>query len=84
MFYKIKSVKPLEDLIIVVEFGNNIKKTYDIKPLIKKWPVFQNLYNESLFKQAKVDIGGHGISWNENIDLSCNEIWENGKIIENK
>jgi len=26
----------------------------------------------------RVDTGGYGICWNDEIDLSCNELWENG------
>ena len=25
----------------------------------------------------KVDVGGYGISWNDEIDLSCDELWDN-------
>ena len=33
----------------------------------------------SNINNVKVDAGGYGISWNDNIDLSSNELWENGK-----
>lgn len=82
MFHKIKKVLPKENLIIEVEFENKIKKEYDIQKIINKWKVFKKLENDNLFKKVKVDIGGYGISWNEDIDLSCEEIWENGKIIK--
>ncbi len=80
MFHKIKSVKPLSNYILLVTFQDNIVKYYDIKPLWKKWDDFKNLKNvEGLFNQVKVDAGGYGVSWNDNIDLSCNELWINGK-----
>ena len=78
MFHKIKNVLPKEDLIIEVEFENQIKKQYDIKQIISKWKVFEDLKNKELFLKVKVDQGGYGIIWNENIDLSCEEIWQNG------
>lgn len=81
MFYKIKNVRALNNLILQVTFENDIIKIYDVKPLLNKWTVFQILNNNDLFKQVKVDVGGYGISWNEEIDLSCNELWENGKIV---
>lgn len=34
--------------------------------------------------EVKVDAGGYGVSWNDDIDLSCNELWENGTPIDNK
>ena len=82
MFHKIKSVLPKENLIIEVKFENEIKKQYDVKKVMNKWNVFEKLKDNKLFKKVKVDAGGYGISWNENIDLSCEEIWKNGIIIE--
>ena len=81
MFHKIKKVIPKENLIIEVEFENEIKKEYDIKKIINKWNVFESLKDNELFKKVKVDVGGYGISWDKNIDLSCEEIWQNGKKI---
>lgn len=78
MFHKIKEVTPKENLIIEVEFENAIKKMYDVKQIIGKWKVFKTLENGEIFKKVVVDAGGYGISWNESIDLSCEEIWENG------
>ena len=34
---------------------------------------------DGLFDQVKVDVGGYGISWNDDLDLSCEELWINGK-----
>ena len=31
-----------------------------------------------LFEQVAVDVGGYGVSWNDEIDLACDELWENG------
>lgn len=35
------------------------------------------LKTDAFFKAVKVDHGGYGISWNDNIDLSEYELWEN-------
>lgn len=78
MFHKIKEVTPKENLIIEVEFENAVKKMYDVKQVMEKWKVFKVLENGEIFKKVVVDAGGYGISWNESIDLSCEEIWENG------
>lgn len=48
---------------------------------MNKWSIFEKLKEKELFEKVKVDVGGYGISWNEDIDLSCEEIWENGEII---
>ncbi len=80
MFYKVSSVKPLSNFILEIIFENNEIKYYDIKPLFEKWLVFKNLKNiQGLFEQVKVDVGGYGISWNDELDLSCNELYFNSK-----
>lgn len=81
MFYKVKKVTPLKEYILEVTFENDIIKYYDVSQLFQKWTVFQNLKTvNGLFEQVKVDKGGYGISWNDEIDLSCNELWENSTI----
>ncbi len=81
MFHKVKNVIPLDDYILKVTFEDNVIKFYDIKPLFEKWNIFKSLITtKGLFKQVKVDTGGYGIYWNDEIDLSCNELWENGSI----
>ena len=39
------------------------------------------VFASGLFEQVKVDAGGYGISWNDEIDLSCDELYHNGKVI---
>ena len=82
MFHKVKNVKPLENYILKITFQNNLIKYYNVSNLFNKWSVFQNLMNiTGLFEQVKVDPGGYGISWNDEIDLSCDELWENGYVL---
>lgn len=80
MFYKIKSVKPLKNQILLIAFENKQNKYYDVKQLFERWARFGKLKgNEELFFSVKVDIGGYGISWDDELDLSCDELWENGR-----
>ena len=82
MFYKVESVDALDNYLLLITFQNGIKKQYDIKPLFEKWKEFKILYNNlALFRNVKVDAGGYGISWNDNLDLSCTELWNNGTQI---
>ena len=84
MFYRVQAVKPLEKYKLLVTFQNGETKNYDVKPLFDKWAVFKDLiYINGLFQQVKVDEGGYGISWNDDIDLSCDELYYNGVSIEN-
>lgn len=81
-FHTIKSIKPLEDMVLEAVFFNGETKRYDMKNLIKKHEVFKGLENKELFNKVKVDIGGYGIVWNGYIDLSSEEIWKNGITIK--
>lgn len=79
MFNKIATVTPLPEYILLVCFTDNTKKKYDVKLLFDKWEVFKSLFLvKGLFEQVKVDTGGYGVTWNDDIDLSCNEIYNNG------
>ncbi len=77
-FHIIKSIKPLENMILEVVFLSGETKKYDTKALIKRNRIFKKLENEELFNKVKVDVGGYGIAWDEDIDLSSEEIWKNG------
>ena len=78
-FYKISEIESIGDLNLKIKFENGITKVYDVKPLFDKWEIFKELKNNDLFKNMKIDTGGYGIIWNDDIDLSCNELYENGK-----
>ena len=79
MFHKIKSVSPLTDFMLSVQFSEGVTKLYDMKPLFKKLPVFAQLKDDPKeFSSVTVDVGGYGIIWNDDLDLSCDELWEHG------
>ncbi len=79
MYHKVRAVNALENYRLSVQFSEGVTKVYDIKPLFDKWPVFRELSdNPELFYGVEVDAGGYGISWNYDIDLSCDELYENG------
>ena len=83
MFHKIKSVAPLPDFKLSVQFSEGVTKLYDMKPLFKRLPVFKQLENDPAeFAGVSVDVGGYGIVWNDELDLSCDELWDNGTVIE--
>ena len=78
-FHKVKDVSALTDLKLSVQFTNGTTKIYDVAPLMHRFPVFRTLVdNESLFRDVEVDQGGYGIIWNDDLDLSCDELWVNG------
>ena len=83
MFHKIKSVTPLPDYVLSVQFSEGITKHYDMKPLFDKYPMFIPLKEHlDLYYSAYVDVGGYGVVWNDEIDIACDELFFNGETIE--
>ena len=75
---KIVSVEPKNDMLLAVKFENGQIKKIDIKPYLNFFEPFKQLCNPALFNNVKVDSGGMGVVWNEQIDLSRYDIWEYG------
>ena len=83
MFHKIKNVSALPEYKLSIQFSQGVTKIYDVSPLFEKIPLFQDLKKDPLlFSCVTVDVGGYGIVWNDDIDISCDELWENGEQID--
>ena len=82
MFHTVRNVIPLENYQLLVQFFSGETKIYDVKPLFDWKDVFKSLKENELFYGVFVDVGGYGIVWNDNVDLACDELWENGKLIK--
>lgn len=79
MYHKINSVTPLSDFRLLLHFSDGSAKEYDMKPLFSRMSAFQPLQDiPGLFQQASVDVGGYGVSWNDDIDIDGEELWVNG------
>jgi hypothetical protein len=77
---KIISLSPLDDFQLSVKFDSGIDKTFDLKPYLK-FPVFVVLKNKSIFQ--KVVNRGYFIEWpGQEIDLSADTLWHEGKTIK--
>jgi len=80
MFHKIKDIQVLPEHKLNVHFVEGLRKIYDVNALSEKHTVFKQLTeNDQLFNSVKVDVGGYAIVWNDDLDLSCDELWENGE-----
>jgi len=75
---RIVSAEVIGKTELVVHFDNGVDKVYDVAPLLTR-PQFQLLRTPAFFAALRVDVGGYGISWNDDIDISEYEIWTNGK-----
>lgn len=85
MVYKIQKANAKSDFVIEAVFFDGRIVEYDVKPLFLIFPKF-NIFktNKELFENVKVDQGGYGISWSEELDLDAKTIWEYGVLIERK
>jgi len=78
---RVQSVEPLKGRRLLVTFVNRVQKVYDCNRIMHL-DRFQLLTNEAFFKTVTVDAGGYGISWNDEMDLSEYELWDNGMEME--
>jgi len=78
VFHRIQSVSVVEPFRLRAVFVDGTEKEYDLR----RWedrPEFSLLFRHpALHKAVRVEPGGYGISWNDNIDLSAEEIFGNG------
>ena len=83
MFHKVKAVTALPDFRMSIQFAEGVTKLYDVKPLFDKWAAFKVLQDHpELFTGVEVDVGGYGIIWNDDLDLSCDELYVNGIAVQ--
>ncbi|KGK91267.1 hypothetical protein DP73_04720 [Desulfosporosinus sp. HMP52] len=74
---KVKEVVATNDYSLIVTFDNAVIKQYNMQNMIQH-PRFLSLKNKALFMTVKVEMGGYGVSWDSEIDLSENELWTQG------
>ena len=78
-FHKLTAVKALPGWLLLADFADGRQTAYNVGALFDVQPEFQDLRNiPGLFEQVKVDVGGHGVSWNDAIDLDAEELYCNG------
>lgn len=78
---RVKDVQPSEDMRLLVIFENGVKKLYDTKQLLAKFPYYERLKDKAFFELVRVDCGGYSVAWNEDIDVSEVELWEGGILV---
>lgn len=80
MFHRVRSVVPMSNCILRVQFRDGSVREYDCKGLSARIPCFAALEQiPGLFEQVRTDAGGFGVSWNDELDLACDELWTNGQ-----
>jgi hypothetical protein len=74
---RLVSAKAIDDNTLMVKFANLEIKKYNISKLLDK-PIFATLRNPGFFRSFKIEAGGYALVWNEDIDISEYELWQNG------
>lgn len=81
MSHKIKAIKMKNDLIVEAVFFNGTVMEYNVADMFALYPQMERLEDRSLFEGARIDTGGYGISWDDELDLDAETIWEEGKYL---
>lgn len=74
---RITDVTTLPGHQLRVGFNNGESRDYDFRPHLAL-DMFHLLQNEAFFRSVKVDAGGFGLSWNDDMDIAASELWLNG------
>ena len=71
---EVSSVKPLDDMMMIVTFSSGEKRLFDASSLLK-YPAFAPLKDETVFKNARVEYGV--VVWNNgDIDIAPESMYE--------
>ena len=85
MHHTIRSIYPIDKYHISVQFVEGVTKIWDLSPWFKKYPKFNKFKdNPDLFYKVKVDVGGFGIIWNDELDMDCNTIYDEGVLTKSQ
>ena len=79
MFHRIKSVVAGNEYTLLVCFEDGAQRRYDVSQMFEIFPVFSDLTEPGMFEKVEVDAGGYGISWNDEIDIACDELYFGGE-----
>ena len=66
-----------------VSYMPQLHKIKRVAPLFERLSVFSKLVDSpGLFEDVKVDVGGCGVVWNDELELSFDELWEHGVSVQ--
>ncbi len=81
MFKKIAAVQPFAPTKLIVWFVDGEARLFDAAPLIRKRGEYAALKDEEFFCSATLAAEGYGVSWGEDLDLGCKEIYEGSTMV---
>lgn len=77
---KIQYIKALEHYRLLIIFENGEIRLFSLLSKLHQYP-YSLLKEDDLFQNVRLDSGGYGISWNDDIDISENELWQNSSLL---
>ena len=82
MAHRVQSVSMIDQNILQAIFIGGEVIQYDLRKMLSILPQFQEIINDpSLASKVHADTGGYGVSWNDDLDLDSETIWEDGVFI---
>ena len=80
MFHKAINLEFKEGTTLELTFQDGCIKSYDMACLFEKYPQLEALKDRELFVSGKL-LGAYGISWNDDLDIEAETIYEDGQDI---
>ena len=81
MLISAEKIEFLKGTIVQVTFIDGKIIQYDMSLMYSKYPHFKLLDDRKLFLSGRLDIGGDGVIWTDEIDFSCASIYECGIVV---
>jgi hypothetical protein len=75
----VKSVRALDDYQLALEFENEERRLFDMKPYLNRG-IFARLQNHALFQAARVVAGS--VEWPGGLDLSYDTLYLESQSVE--
>lgn len=76
--HPLKLVVPYSGLDLICYFKNGEVKKFNFKQVIDRYPEFKALEEGDLFYHAHVDLGGLCVSFNDELDISEETLYQKG------
>lgn len=85
MHYRAIKVTYRKDVTIDVLFQDGKIMRYDLSKMFSKYPQLKKLREDrDLFMMGRIDQGGYGIVWNDELDFDATSIYLDGEFIGEK
>jgi hypothetical protein len=75
MYFRVKSVQPLEDYLIRLTFADGAVKIFDVKPFLDRG-LFAQLRDKSLFRSVHVSFDT--VEWANGVDICPELMYDEG------